>query len=131
MPPAWENVYPAGTKEGDEELKFFISIARNKKHKWRSVSEIAKETGLEKERIEEIIEKYYKKGMVFQNPRNDDEWGFWSRCPEMVHRPTKSIAKKDQDSRVNKCLPGSCKSSSDCKSNTCTKIEKWDWDNVG
>ena len=49
-PANWYDVYPRNTKEGDEEAKVFTSLARSK-WKWRSVGAIAKETGLEKERI--------------------------------------------------------------------------------
>jgi hypothetical protein len=101
-PKKWTDVYPHGTKEGDEELKFFISLARNQKYQWRSISAISKETGLTKERVEEIIAKYYKKGMVFQNPKNEDQWGYWERVPEMLPKAQKTISQKDQDDRINK-----------------------------
>jgi len=103
-PKKWVDVYPHGTKEGDEEFKFFNSLGRNKKFHWRSASGIAKETGLDPERVEEIIQKYYKKGMVFQNPKNDDQWGYWERVPQMLPEEHKSISKKDQDDRIKKSL---------------------------
>lgn len=128
-PPCWTKVYPHGTKEGDEELKFFIALARNPKYQWRSTSAIAKEAGLTKERVEEIINKYYKKGMVFQNPKNEDQWGFWSRVPEMLPKIQKSISQKDQDDRIGKlnkcskdqCCGGSCGSSDPA----CSKVANW------
>lgn len=101
-PKKWTDVYPHGTKEGDEELKFFISLARNTKYQWRSISAISKEAGLSKERVEEIMNKYYKKGMVFQNPKNEDQWGYWERVPEMLPKNPKSLSQKDQDDRINK-----------------------------
>jgi hypothetical protein len=101
-PQKWDKIYPHGTKEGDDELKFFIAIARNKKYVWRSVSAISKETGLTKERVEEIISKYYKKGIIFQHPKNEDQWGYWERVPEMLPTAHKSISKRDQDDRLNK-----------------------------
>lgn len=100
-PLKWTSVYPHGTKQGDEELKFFISLARNPKFQWRSTSAIAKESGLTKERVEEIISKYHKKGIVFQNPKNEDQYGYWERCPEMLPDDKKSISGKDQNDRVN------------------------------
>jgi len=118
-PPKWTEEYPHGTKEGDEELKFFIILSRNPKFQWRSVGAIAKESGLTKERVEEIINKYYKKGMVFQHPKNDDNWGYWERVPEMLPKPIKSISQKDHDDRINRitdckddCCGGSCSSDS-------------------
>lgn len=111
-PPRWTNTYPHGTKEGDEELKFFIALARNPKYQWRSTSAIAKESGLDKVRVEEIINKYYKKGMVFQNPKNEDQWGYWERVPEMLPKMQKSISQKDQDDRINKL--NKCDDQNDC-----------------
>jgi len=103
-PKKWVDVYPHGTKEGDEELKFFIALARHPKYQWRSTSGIAKEIGLTPERVEEIIQKYYKKGMVFQNPKNEDQWGYWERVPDMLPEEQKSISKKDQDKRIDKII---------------------------
>ena len=54
----WINVYPQGTKEGDEEQKFFISLARHPKYEWRSLAAVAKESGLDKKRVEQIIQKH-------------------------------------------------------------------------
>ena len=99
-PPKWEYVYPHGTKDGDEEQKVFIVLARNPKYKWRSVAQMAKETGLSKERVEEILAKYWNKGMVFQDPKNDEHWGYWERVPDMVPKEKKSLARKDQDDRI-------------------------------
>jgi hypothetical protein len=103
-PPKWTDVYQHGTKQGDEELKFFISLARNPKFQWRSTSAIAKESGLTKERVEEIIQKYHKKNMVFQNPKNEDQYGYWERVPDMVPDDKKSISGKDQSGRVDKVV---------------------------
>jgi hypothetical protein len=97
----WEFVYPHGTKEGDEELAFFIALARTR-YQWRSTSALARESNLSRERVEEIIQKYYKKGMVFQNPKNEDQWGYWERVPEMLPESKKSISQKDHEDRINK-----------------------------
>lgn len=99
-PPHWYNVYPQGTREGDEEQKFFTSLARNNKWNWRSVASLAKETGLTKERVEQILYKYYKKGLVFQNPKNDEQWGYWDNVPEMLTKQTKSINQEDLSNRL-------------------------------
>ena len=99
--PHWCDVYPHGTKQGDEECAFFISLARNQKYVWRSTSGIANETGLTKERVEEIINKYLKVGLVFQHPKNDDNWGYWERVPpEMLPKKYQSIVAKDQKQRM-------------------------------
>lgn len=99
-PPKWTDVYPQGCKEGDEIQKFFISLGRNKDYDWRSVASMAKDTGLSKERIEEIIQKYHKMGMVFQNPTNDTLWGYWERVPQMLDN-TPTIAEQDKEERID------------------------------
>lgn len=83
-PQKWIDVYPQGCKEGDEEQKFFIALARNKDYDWRSVNSVAKDSGLSKERVDELIAKYVKKGLIFQNPTNDTLWGYWERVPHML-----------------------------------------------
>ncbi len=100
LPPKWTEVYPQGTKKGDDEQAFFIALSRHPKWKWRSTASIAAEANLTKERVEEIISKYYKKGMVFQNPANDDQWGYWSRVPEMLPEDEQSITSKDHNDRI-------------------------------
>jgi hypothetical protein len=103
-PPKWVNVYPQGTKEGDEEQLLFICLARNPKYEWRSVATIAKETGLSKERVEEILSKYYKRGMVFQSSKNDDLWAYWERVPNLVNGNTDSISDKDKKDRIEEAM---------------------------
>lgn len=99
-PPHWFDVYPQHTKEGDEEAKVFTSLARNSKWNWRTVSSISKETGLAKDRVEEILYKYMKRGMVFQNPKNDDQWGYWVNVPEMLGGKPKTINQEDLENRL-------------------------------
>lgn len=109
-PKKWTEVYPAGTPAGDEESRFFIALARNPKYDWRSSAALAKEANLSKERTEEIISKYFKKGMVFQNPANEDQWGYWERVPQMLPKDHKSLAQKDQEDRINKAMNSEIKS---------------------
>jgi hypothetical protein len=59
-PKKWTEVYPQGTPEGDEEARFFKSLARHPKYDWRSTAAIAKESGLTHTRVEQIIAKYLK-----------------------------------------------------------------------
>jgi len=96
----WINVYPQGTKEGDEEQRFFISLARHPKYEWRSLAAVAKESGLDKKRVEQIIQKYYKEGMVIQNPKNEDQWGYWERL-DLSSKKFKSMAEKDHERRID------------------------------
>lgn len=101
-PKKWTELYAAGTKEGDEESRFFKALARNPKYEWRSTAALAKESNLSKEKIEKIIQKYYKLGIVFQNPKNEDHWGYWERVPHMVPDKKDSISDKDKNSRIEK-----------------------------
>jgi hypothetical protein len=102
QPQKWPDVYPHGCKAGDEEQDFWIALARNQKWQWRSVAAIAKESGLSKERVEELLNKYWKKGMIFQNPQNDDQWGYWERVPQMLPKSKRSVADDDHHSRIDK-----------------------------
>ena len=100
-PVRWSEVYPQGTKEGDEEQAFFISLSRNPKYVWRSTSGIANEANLSKERVEEIIDKYLKMHMVYQHPQNDDNWGYWERVPvDVLPSEYQSLVSKDQKARM-------------------------------
>ena len=101
-PPKWTEIYPQGTKEGDEEQGFFISLSRNPKYQWRSTAQISKEANLSKERVDEILNKYYKRGVVFQNPSNEDQWAYWERVPEMLPKIEDSLTRKDHIDRINK-----------------------------
>lgn len=103
-PPKWTDVYPQGSKQGDEEQGFFIAISRSLKWQWRSTAQISKESNLSKERVDEILNKYWKKGMVFQNPANEDQWGYWERCPEMLSVKEDSITTEDHNDRIGKDL---------------------------
>ena len=102
-PPKWWEVYPQGTKAGDEEQRFFKVLERDPKYSWRSTEAIGKESGLGLERVEQIISKYLKRGIVFQNPASDDQWGYWERNPEVLHKDD-TIARSDQKSRIDDSL---------------------------
>lgn len=101
-PKKWTDVYPQGTKEGDEEARFFRSLARHPKYDWRSTAAIAKESGLDQRRVEEIAAKYLKKSMVFQNPSNEEQWGYWERVPQMLPDGYLSASDADKNRRVKK-----------------------------
>jgi hypothetical protein len=103
-PSSWYDVYPRNTKEGDEEQKLFTSLARSK-WSWRSVAALEKETGLTKEIIEKILYKYMKRNMVFQNPKNEEQWGYWSNVPEMLNKKEKSISDEDKEKRLHRSNP--------------------------
>lgn len=103
-PKKWTEIYPYGTKEGDEEAAFFRAIARNPKYEYRSVAAIVKTSGLSRERVEQIINKYANKiqpPLIYPNPKNDDHWGYWERCQDDLKSDDRSLGKKDKDSRVD------------------------------
>ena len=102
MPPRWSDVYPQGTKEGDEEQGLFLALSRNLTYAYRSVGQLSKDSNLSKERTEEILNKYWKKGMTFQN--NDNKWAYWERVPELLPIILKSITKEHQEKRTSKKL---------------------------
>ena len=106
-PAKWTDCYPQGTKEGDEEQLFFISLGRHPKWEWRSVAQMSKETGLTEKRVEELISKYHKIGLVFQSPKNETYWGYWERVPDMLPKDDDSITKKDQKHRIANAMKGS------------------------
>lgn len=103
LPPKWTSIYPVGTLEGDEEFAFFVSLARNPKYDWRSTTGIATDSKLTKERVEQIIDKYLKLGLVFPHPKNDDSWGYWERIPvDILPKKYQSLVTKDQKQRMKK-----------------------------
>ncbi len=101
LPPKWTDVYPRGTTEGDEEQGFFLALECHEEWKWRSTAQLAAEAGISKERCEEIISKYLVKGMVFQNPANEDQWGYWERVPHMLPDRYVSLSQLDHERRIN------------------------------
>lgn len=101
-PKRWTDAYPHGTPEGDEEARFFKSLARHPKYEWRSTAALAKESGLTKKRVEEIVGKYLKLNMVFQNPNNEDEWGYWERVPQMLPERYVSASDADKEKRIRR-----------------------------
>lgn len=104
IPKKWTEVYVSGTKEGDEEVKFFRSLARHPKYEWRSTAALAKESGLSQKRVEEIISKYIKLNMIFQNPKNEEHWGYWERVPHMLPDAYKSVSDLDKEKRIGKII---------------------------
>ena len=108
QPKKWHEVYPYGTKEGDQEAQVFRALSRNPKYEYRSTSALIKETGLSRERIEEVLDKYmsYSPPLIYPHDKNEDHWGYWERCPDRVPADKRNISKKDQDARVAKKISG-------------------------
>lgn len=89
-PPKWFDVYPQGTSAGNEEQKFFIALSRSQ-WDWRSIDSLVKETGLTKDRVIEIIDKYTPYDVIIQNPNDPDKYGYWERTG-LNPQPTKKKA---------------------------------------
>ena len=108
-PKKWYDVYPYGTKEGNEEALVFIFLCRKNKYDWGSTASIVKSTGLTRQRVEEIIDKYVSKTdppLIYPHPTNEEHWGYWERVPEVLQKDNRSITQKDHDKRIDKQLSG-------------------------
>ena len=103
----WAEVFPQGTKEGDEEQRFFIALSRHPKFHWRSTKAIMKESNLNEGRVEEIIEKYLDMGLIFGSDSREDHWAYWERVPDLLKKDLRSISKKDKDGRIDKFIDDS------------------------
>ena len=104
--PKWVDIVNPNTKEGAEEYAFFIALARHAEYAWRSISAIAKETGLTQERVEELSNKFHKKNMVVNHPTNSSHWGYWDRVPknDLPALGKLSVSDKDKKDRIDKAL---------------------------
>jgi hypothetical protein len=102
----WWEIYHAGTQAGDEEKRFFVAIARHPTYKYRSVGAIAQETGLTKTRCEEIISKYHPKGLLLQNSKHPDQWGYWETLgiDANTGNPPVSVSEADKEARITKAV---------------------------
>ena len=107
-PKKWYEVYPYGTKEGDEEAKVFRALSRHPKFDYRSTGAIIKATGISRERIEEVIDKYinFNPPLIFAHPTNEEHWGYWERCPDRIQDDDRDISEKDKEARIDKHLSG-------------------------
>lgn len=95
----WWEVYPIGTKEGDEEVKFFCALGRYEE-KYRSIEDIANESGLEITRVEDIITKYAPSGMIINDTKDPNNWGYWERIG--VKKEYIDILKEEHECRLKK-----------------------------
>lgn len=69
---------------------------------WRTLEGLATDSGLTRAKVEGILQKYLKSGMVVQNDRGD-KFGYWEKvAPQMGLPPAKTAVEADQDSRMDK-----------------------------
>lgn len=104
-PRKWPEVYPHGTPEGDEEARFFRALARGETD-YVSTSAIMLTSGLSRERVEEIIDKYIGMNppLIYAHKTNEEHWAYWERIPDEIRRDGRSLSEKDKDIRINKLL---------------------------
>ena len=78
-PSKWPSVYPQGTKEGDEEQAFFISLARNPEVALPLDGGYFQGNEFDQGKGGGIADEVLQEGQpVFQrNPANEDQWGYW------------------------------------------------------
>lgn len=99
----WWQVYA-----NDEEKKFFVGkdghsgLVRKQDYSWRSTDLLAKESGLSKARVEQIIDKYHKAGLVLQHPKDPEKWGYWENVNTTTAAAKGSVVEEDQKDRVGK-----------------------------
>jgi hypothetical protein len=100
----WWEVYA-----NDDEKKFFVGkdgssgLVRKAKYEWRSTDLLSQESGLTKTKIESIIEKYHKVGIVVQHPKDPEKWGYWEKvAPQLANQSVKSTSDKDKEDRIDK-----------------------------
>jgi hypothetical protein len=99
----WHEVY-----QGADERNFFIGKDGNSgmvrsKYEFRSVKALAKESGLDQKRTEEIINKYLKMGILVPSPKMADQYGYWlGVAPHLGVDTNQTVAQADQAIRVKK-----------------------------
>ncbi len=114
-PKKWHEVYPQGTEQGDDEVKFFKAIARSE-WEWRSVGAIAKDSGLSREKVEKIIAKYHPMGIVVQSSKNESNYGYWE-VVKVKKKKDRSLSQQDQEKRLKKKADSSSNNSGAAPSN--------------
>jgi hypothetical protein len=102
-PPYWSDVYPQGTAEGDEEFLFFDALSRHGSA-FVSTGQLVRATGLSAQRVEELVEKYFNKGMIYPSEEYEDRWCYWERAPGLVPQPGKSLVEKDHEERIVRAI---------------------------
>lgn len=104
-PKKWTEVYPQGSLAGDEEQAFWKALVRGPSD-WRNIASLVKDSGLTRQRVEEIIIKYseMKPPLIVQSTTANDQWGYWERVPENLYQDKPTLTQKDHQDRVDKHL---------------------------
>jgi len=51
---------------------------------WRAMYAISKETGVEKEEVQRVLDQYMESGLVVRNPMNEEHYGWRDRVKDMA-----------------------------------------------
>jgi hypothetical protein len=105
-PKKWHEVY-----RGDDEKCVFVGkdgasgLIRakdkdGKRYEWRSTDALSRESGLSKKRVEEILDHWCKKGVVRQNAKDPEKWGYWEIVGQAKSDP--DIVGRDHQDRMEK-----------------------------
>lgn len=106
----WWQVYA-----NDEEKRFFVGkdgnsgLCRKGDFEWRSIEALARESGLTKSRVEEIVDKYQKAGLVVQHAKDPEKWGYVHKVGSPASAAKSDVVKGDQKDRVDKAKTGTTK----------------------
>lgn len=91
----------------DEERRVFVGtdgksgLVRSKDFNWRTLKSLANESGLTEKRVEEILAKHMKTGLVVQHA-SGDKFGYWERVVPEIANPVPGTIEKDQQDRMKK-----------------------------
>lgn len=73
-----------------------------KPYEWRTTDSLARESGLSKKRVEEILEYWTNKKVVRQHSKDPEKWGYWEIVGEEKSDP--DVVAKDHENRIDKFL---------------------------
>jgi len=113
-PDKWHKIYRTDEekcvfvgKDGQSGLIRAVDKTTGKRFEWRSTDALARESGLSKKRVEEILEYYCNKKIVRQHSKDPEKWGYWEVVGPEKEDP--DVVAKDHESRIEKATGGSGK----------------------
>ncbi len=114
LPEKWHKVYRTDEekcvfvgKDGNSGLIRATDKTTGKRFEWRSTDALARESGLSKKRVEEILEYYCNKKVVRQHSKDPEKWGYWEVVGEEKNDP--DVVAEDHAKRMDKATGGTGK----------------------
>lgn len=114
LPEKWHKVYRTDEekcvfvgKDGNSGLIRATDKITGKRFEWRSTDALARESGLSKKRVEEILEYYCNKKVVRQHSKDPEKWGYWEVVGEEKNDP--DVVAEDHAKRMDKAVGGTGK----------------------